>query len=81
MSKNLTLPRQAIKKEGLVILPLKEYKKMWDKIEKLAEEKKASIEEIKILEIIAEGESEYREGKTIRANSLKEAFKIYQSKT
>ena len=77
-TKNLILSKQAIQ-EGVVILPLKEYEKMWKKMRKLVEEKKNSVEEARVLEIITEGEREYRGGKTIKAPSLKKAVKIYQS--
>ncbi len=71
-TKNLTLPRQAIKEDGLVILPLKEYEKMRRKMAKLIEGKNALAEETRVLEIVAEGEREYREGKLKSIRSLAE---------
>lgn len=71
-TKNLTLPRQTIKEDGLVILPLKEYEKMRRKMAKLAEREKALAEEARILEIVVEGEREYREGKLKSIKSLTE---------
>lgn len=79
-TKNLTLPRQVIEEDGLVIFPLREYEKMSKKMARLIEEKKVLTEEARVLEIIAEGEREYKGGKTIKAPSLKQALKIYQSK-
>jgi len=70
--KNLTLPRQIIKEDGLVILPLKEYEKMRKKVAKLTEKKKVLTEEARVLEMIAEGEKEYREGKLKSIKSLAE---------
>jgi len=64
-TKNLTLPRWAIQEKGMVILPLREYEKMWRKMARLAEE-------AKVLEIIAEGEREYRGGKLKAIKSLAE---------
>ena len=71
-TKNLTLPRQAIKEDGLVILPLKEYEKMRRKMAKLIEGEKALAEETRVLEIVAEGEREYRGGKLKSIRSLAE---------
>jgi hypothetical protein len=71
-TKNLRLPRQAIKEDGLVILPLKEYEKMRRKMAKLIEGEKALVEETKVLKIVAEGEREYRGGKLRPISSLAE---------
>ena len=71
-TKNLTLPRQAIQEEGMVILPLKEYEKIRKKMETLEKERQISMEEAEILAIIAEGEREYKEGKLKAIKSLAE---------
>ena len=70
LTKNLTLPRQAIQEKGMVILPLKEYEKMWTKMGKLEKERRTLMEEVKVLAIIAEGEQEYKEGKLKAIKSL-----------
>lgn len=73
ISKNLVLPRTAIqKKEGIVVLDLSQYEKMRKKIERLEEERRRRQEEEKVLEIIKEGEREYRKGKIRPIKSLKE---------
>jgi len=69
-TKNLTLPRDAIQEKGMVILPLKEYEKMRTKMVKLEEERRTSMEEAKVLAIIAEGEREYKGGKLKAIKSL-----------
>ena len=71
-TKIITLPKSAIRKEGMVILPLAEYEKIRKKIEKLKKEKKLSVEEAEILKIIAEGEKEYKEGRLKPIKSLAE---------
>jgi len=71
-TKIITLPKSAIRKEGMVILPLTEYEKIRKKIEKLKKEKKLSVEEAEILKIIAEGEKEYKEGRLKPIKSLAE---------
>jgi len=71
-TKNLTLPKEILKEKGVVILPLRKYERMKEKIEKLEREKKLSAEEAEVLKIIAEGEKEYREGKLKTIKSLAE---------
>lgn len=72
-TKNITLPKSILKeKTGVVILPLVKYEKMREKMRKLEKERKLAAEEGEILEIIAEGEREYREGKLKPIKSLAE---------
>ena len=67
---NQALSKEIIKEKGVVILPLRKYEKMMEKIEKLERENKFSIEEAEVLEIIAEGEREYRKRKLRAIKSL-----------
>ena len=69
-TKNLTLTKEILKREGLVILPIKEYEKIRNKIERLKREKDLSRKESEVLKIIAEGEKEYREGNLKSIKSL-----------
>lgn len=70
--KNLIIPKEFIKKRGMVILSLREYEKIKEKMAKLERARKFSQEEAEILRIIAEGEREYREGKLKPIKSLAE---------
>ncbi|MGB2762723.1 MAG: hypothetical protein WBC21_04320 [Minisyncoccales bacterium] len=72
LSKNLIVPKEFIQKRGMVFLPLAEYEKIREKIERLERERKFSQEEAEILRIIAEGEREYKEGKLKPIKSLAE---------
>jgi hypothetical protein len=65
-----TLSKEIIKEKGLVILPLRKYEKLKEKIEKLEREKRSSAEETEVLGIIAEGEREYKEKKLVAMKSL-----------
>jgi len=67
MEHTLTIPKSITHGEELIVVRRSEY-------ERLIQHK----EEVRhALRVIAEGEKEYREGKTIKASSLKEALKIY----
>lgn len=72
----LALPKNILKESGMVILPLIKYEKLKEEIEemrkKIREWKKREREEEKILQIIIEGEKEYRAGKLKPIKSLKE---------
>jgi hypothetical protein len=68
----IIIPKEAIAKEGIVILPLREYQKTKEEIEKLKKQKGISLKELEILKIIAEGEKEYREKKLKPLKSLAE---------
>ncbi|MCK4453978.1 hypothetical protein KAU51_01350 [Candidatus Parcubacteria bacterium] len=72
LSKNLIVSKEFIQKRGMVFLPLAEYEKIKEKIERLERERKFSQEEAEILRIIAEGEREYKEGKLKPIKSLAE---------
>ena len=67
-----TLSKEIIKEKGLVILPLRKYERLKEKIEKLEREKKSSAEEAEVLRIITEGEKEYKEKKLVAIQSLAE---------
>lgn len=64
-----------VKEEGLVVLPSRKYEQL---ITRLVQQKKTIaelLEQIAIDNIIAEGNTELKEGKTIIASSSKEALK------
>ena len=64
----ITIPRRKISPgEKLVVLSYKEYNNIIHRNKEI----------LKALKIIAKGEKEFREGKTIAASSLKEALKIH----
>ncbi|GEM_PF-5760684 len=65
---NTAIVRESFREKGVVVLPLKEYSAIQKRVEKLAGEAKA-------LQIIAEGEREYREGKLKQTKSLKSLLK------
>ncbi|MEK6647419.1 MAG: hypothetical protein AABY84_12185 [Candidatus Firestonebacteria bacterium] len=62
----ISIPKRITKGKELVVLTKDEYNR-------LVETKKETLQ---ILQIIAEGEKAYREGKTIVASSLKQALKF-----
>lgn len=62
--------------EGVVILPLREYRAMQERAVPtyyLTGKKARDLDKL-----VEEGLKEYYEGKTIKAHSLKEALKIYE---
>lgn len=63
----VSIPRKITKGEELVVLTRKEY----ERLRRRTEETK------QVLQIIAEGEKEYRKGRTIVASSLEEALKLH----
>lgn len=67
MGPTLTIPKQMTHGEELVVLRRDEYEQLIRHTEETAE----------ALRVIAEGEKAFREGRTIKASSLKEALKIY----
>jgi hypothetical protein len=62
-----TIPKRLTNGKELVVVQRDEYERL---IKHNAEIKHA-------LKVIAQGEKEYREGRTIKASSLREALKIY----
>lgn len=75
----ITISKTKIKKEkGVVILSLDEYQKLCERaIPTYYLEEKAAK---KLDQLVSGGLKEYKEGKTIKASSLKEAFKLYGKK-
>jgi phage pi2 protein 07 len=71
MGLTITIPKRITHGEELVLLRKDEY-------ERLIRHKK---EIVHALRVIAEGEKAYREGRTIKASSLKEALKIYAKRS
>jgi hypothetical protein len=69
---DLRLPRAAAQASGLVVLPLKKYEALREKIGRLENQRKLATQEAQALKIIAEGEREYREGKLKPVKSLAE---------
>lgn len=67
MGPTLTIPRRMTHGEELIVLRRDEYERLIRHAEETAE----------ALRVIAEGEKAFREGRTIKASSLKEALKIY----
>ena len=67
MSFTLTIPKRLTHGEELVVLRRDEYNHLLRRTQETAD----------ALKIIAEGENAYRQGRTVKASSLKEALKIY----
>lgn len=63
----LTVPKRLTHGEELVVLRKDEYERLLRRTEGIAD----------ALKIIAEGERAYREGRTVKASSLKEALRLY----
>jgi hypothetical protein len=72
LSKNLILPKEMLKNEGVVILPLKKYEEIKEKMREFSRQKKILREEAETLKIITEGEKEYKERKLKPIKSLAE---------
>lgn len=72
LSKNLILPKEMLENEGVVVLPLKKYEKIKEKMREFSRQKKILREEAETLKIIAEGEKEYKKGKLKPIKSLAE---------
>ena len=62
---NATIVQETFKKRGVVVLPLKVYEEMRAKLNRFKEE-------ARILQIVAAGEREYKEGKLVPVKSLGE---------
>jgi len=79
-SKNsITILKETVRKKGgIVILPLPEYKKLCEKLVPTYYLKGKEAEELDRL--VEEGLREYKESKTIKASSIREALKIYGKK-
>lgn len=67
MGHTLTIPKRITHGEELVLLRKDEYERLIHHKEEI----------LHTLKVIAEGEKAYREGRTIKASSVKEALKIY----
>ena len=63
----LTLPKRLTNGEELVVLRKDEYDRLVHQSEEIGS----------ALKIIAEGEQAYRQGRTVKASSLKEAIRLY----
>ncbi len=76
----ITLSKATIlKQKGMVILPLQEYKRLCEDAAIITYHLKGK--EAKKLDcLVRDGMNEYRAGKTIKADSLDEALKIYGRK-
>ncbi|MCD6085396.1 hypothetical protein J7J41_00135, partial [bacterium] len=74
----ITIPRDLLsEKEGIVLLRKKTYDQLLSKLFKQEMALKRLKEEIKVNKIIAQGEKELKQGKTIIASSSKSALKKY----
>lgn len=76
----LTLPKTILKEQGIAILDLKFYERLQNKIKELKEELKRQKELEKVKAIIAEGDEDYKKGRTISASSIEEALRINAKK-
>jgi phage gp29-like protein len=74
----IIIPKEAIGKEGIVILPLKEYQKLQERVVPTYYLKGKEAKELDRL--VEEGLREYERGESIRVSSLREALKIYERK-
>ena len=70
LSKNLILPKEMLENEGVVVLPLKKYEEIKEKMREFSRQKKILREETETLRIITEGEEEYKKGKLKPMKSL-----------
>ena len=74
----ITIPRNLLsEKEGIVLLRKKTYDQLLSKLFKQEMALKKLKEEMKVNKIIAQGEKELKQGKTIIAPSSKSALKKY----
>lgn len=74
----ITIPRELFsEKEGIVLLRKKTYDRLLSKLFKQEMALKKLKEEMKVNKIIAQGEKELNQGKTIIASSSKSALKKY----
>ena len=73
----ITLSKKTIlKQNGMVILPLQEYKRLCEDAAIITYHLRGK-EAKKLDNLVRNGIAEYKAGKTIKANSLDEALKIY----
>jgi hypothetical protein len=76
---SIIISKEDIQKEGgIVILSLREYKKLCERAVPIYYLKGKEAE--KLDKLVKEGLKEYKKGRTISAPSLKEALKIYESR-
>ncbi|MBU1160268.1 MAG: hypothetical protein V1768_00565 [Patescibacteria group bacterium] len=68
----ITFPKTIFAEQGTVVLGLKVYERMQDKIRKLQEELKNQHELEEVKTIIAEGDEDRKQGKTVE---MREFFK------
>lgn len=69
-----------IEKEGAVVLARRIYDQLVKKIEEQKQEIARIKQETKVDQMIAQGEAELKEGKTIIASSSEEALKKYYAR-
>ena len=75
----ITLKKDKVERQkGMVILPLREYHRLLELAVPTYYLKGKAAERLD--KLVANGLREYREGKTIRAGSLKEALRLYARK-
>ena len=74
----ITIPKNLIKNDDLIIIPRKEYETM--KAQILPTFYLKGKEADKLDKMIESGLREYKRGETISANSLREALKLYGKK-
>lgn len=74
----ITIPKNLIKNDDLVIIPRKEYEKMKAQMTPTFYLKGKEAE--KLDKLVKDGLREYERGETISATSLKEALKLYGKK-
>jgi len=73
----IIISKEEIKKKGgVVILSMREYRKLCERAVPTYYLKRKEAE--KLDQLVEEGLKEYQEGRTISAPSLKEALKIYE---
>ncbi len=76
---NISVSERKIEKQkGVVILPLKEYQKLCEKAVPTYCLEGGEAKELD--KLVKEGLKDYKEGRTIKASSLKEAMEIYGRK-
>lgn len=76
---SITLRKDSVERsKGVVILPLKEYHRLLTRA--VPTYYLAGRARERLDKLVEEGLREYREGKTIRAGSLKEALRLYARK-
>lgn len=75
----ITIKKEKVERQkGVVILPLREYHRLLEQAIPTYYLKGRAAERLD--KLVEEGLKEYREGKTIRAGSLKEALRLYARK-